>query len=185
MNKLVAKMSFAFVGVVLLLPSNSWAAGEPKNEAPFNRAAVGTTATLDVFERYVAAHPYGRGVTTVIAPETVGEAKNDAPFNRTISAPVAPDRHSSAAAQPDGHGRGAAFGTHGEAKNQMPFVRAAARQTTAPNSATSAASQTPSVSSAAFHWRDALIGASVATLILLCAAAGGATRLRPRNPIGV
>jgi len=42
-------------------------AAEPKNVAPFNRAVTGSSVAPDWFERYAAAHPYGRGIGPVSA----------------------------------------------------------------------------------------------------------------------
>lgn len=146
-------------------PAPSLVVGEAKNQSPFNSRAATATASLDVFERYAAAHPYGRGITTLVAPETTGEAKSEPPFNRTISAPRA---------FPDWFERYAAAHPYGRGLN-----------TVAANPGARAVSEPLQVAAAPFHWRDALIGGAVATLILVSAAAVGATRLRSRKPVGV
>jgi hypothetical protein len=43
--------------------------GEAKNELPFT---VSSTAVPDVFERYAASHPYGRGIVTARSSEDGG-----------------------------------------------------------------------------------------------------------------
>jgi hypothetical protein len=150
-----------FIAAVIAT-SNAWAAGEPKNQSPFNlgvaKTLVDTTLSAtsgagphraaaidgeiapDWFERYVAAHSYGVGVQA--AADTRGEPKNEAPFGRAISV-----------------------------------------NTTSAGSTASVASHPLRGTSASFHWRDAAIGASLATL-LLCVAAMGAAHLRPGRPVG-
>jgi hypothetical protein len=150
--------------IAVVAAANVWAAGEPKNQSPFNRpteelrklvdtklsatsgagphgaAAIPGEIAPDWFERYAAAHPYGVGVQAAADPR--GEPKNEAPFDRATSV-----------------------------------------NTTSAKSTASVASDPLRGTSASFHWRDAGIGASLATL-LLCLAAAGAAHLRPRRPVG-
>jgi hypothetical protein len=154
------------LAVAVLAASNAWAAGESKNQSPFNRRtderqkpvlvdtklsatsgagphrAAATSAEIapDWFERYASAHPYGIAVQA--AADTRGEPKDDAPFDRSTSV-----------------------------------------NTTSPRSTASGASHPLTATSAPFHWRDAGIGASLATL-LLCVAAAGAAHLRPSRTVG-
>jgi hypothetical protein len=125
-----------------------------------------------------------------------GEPKNQSPFNsRIVTIRIAPEASSApdwferyAAAHPYGIGVQTATDPGGkvdphhaalllnpgrvtEPKNDSPFNRR------------SSASRAPHTSTVSFHWRDAGIGASLATL-LLCAAAAGAAYFRPRRPIG-
>jgi hypothetical protein len=126
-----------------------------------------------------------------------GEPKNQSPFNsRIVTIRIAPEASSApdwferyAAAHPYGVGVQTAMDPRGqvdphhaalllnpgrvtsEPKNDPPFNRR------------SSASHALRTSTASFHWRDAGIGASLATL-LLCAAAAGAAHFRPRRPIG-
>ena len=63
-------------------------AGEAKNELPFTRAAVRrTVSSPDSFERYAAAHPYGRGLTTpTIARTSTGFRWRDAAIGGAATA---------------------------------------------------------------------------------------------------
>lgn len=45
-------------------------AGEPKNVAPFNRVVGRLSVAPDWFERYAAAHPYGRDVASPLVSDT-------------------------------------------------------------------------------------------------------------------
>jgi hypothetical protein len=179
----------AMLAVAVLAASSAWAAGEPKNQSPFNRGVA----------------------KTLVAPEATGEAKAKAPFNRpakgrstfvpvdtTLSATSGAGPHRAAAipgeiagdwieryaaAHPYGVGVQAAADTRGEPKNEAPFDRATSVSTISAGSTARVASHPLRGTSASFHWRDAGIGASLATLLLFLAAAG-ASHLRPRRPVG-
>jgi hypothetical protein len=144
--------------------ANAGAAGEPKNQSPFNsriamiRIAPEAVGAPDWFERYAAAHPYGIGVQTAMDPR----GKVD-PHHAALL--LNPGRVTS------------------EPKNDSPFNRTTAVDTASAGATASSASHALRTSTASFHWRDAGIGASLATL-LLCAAAAGAAYFRPRRPIG-
>jgi hypothetical protein len=63
-------------------------AGEPKNDRPFTRPIAATPAPPDVFERYVKAHPYGRGLSGYGTAEIAGEPKNEVPFTTPVPLPT-------------------------------------------------------------------------------------------------
>ena len=156
------RIVLATLAVAVLAASNAWAAGEPKNQSPFNRSLAKTLVD-----------------TTLSATSGAGPHRAAA-----IPGEIAPDWFERyAAAHPYGVGVQAAAATRGEPKNEAPFDRATSVDTTSAGSAATVASHPLRGTSASFHWRDAGIGASLATL-LLCVAAAGAAHLRPRRPVG-
>jgi hypothetical protein len=158
--------------VALVAASNAWAAGEAKNQSPFNRGVANTgVAAIDKTLKQISNFANvtgGRGqhagldksaFAKSVTPATSGEAKGDLPFSRPARAAApAPDWFERyAAAHPYGNGVQVATNRRAESKNDAP--------------------------AGSFHWRDAVIGAFLATF-LLCAAAVGAAHLRPRRPVG-
>ena len=150
--------------VAVIAASNAWASGEPKNQSPFNRPTAELQKLVD---------------TKLSATSGAGPHRAAA-----IPGEIAPDWFERyAAAHPYGVGVQAATDTRGEAKNDAPFNRATAANTNAAGSRAISTAYPVRGSSASFHWRDAGIGAFLATL-LLCVAAAGAAHLRPRRPVG-
>jgi hypothetical protein len=150
-----------FIAAVIAT-SNAWAAGEPKNQSPFNLGVAKTLVDTTLSATSGAGPHRAAAIDGEIAPDW---------FERYVAA------HS------DGVGVQAAADTRGEPKNEAPFARATFVNTTSAASTASVASHPLRGTSASFHWRDAGIGASLATL-LLCVAAAGAAHLRPRRPVG-
>jgi len=66
-----AKNQAPFTRIIAPTPSVS-VAGEPKNMAPFTSRVVRPPVVPDWFERYAAAHPYGRDV--VASAPTIASA---------------------------------------------------------------------------------------------------------------
>jgi hypothetical protein len=154
----------ATLTVSVIAASNAWASGEPKNQSPFNRPTAVLQKLVD---------------TTLSATSGAGPHRAAA-----IAGEIAPDWFERyAAAHPYGVGVQAATDTRGEPKNEAPFDRATSVDTTSAGSTASVASHPLRGTSASFHWRDAAIGAFLATL-LLCVAAAGTAHLRPRRPLG-
>jgi hypothetical protein len=66
----------------LLFATTALANGEPKNQPPFTATGAQYNVAPDWFERYAAAHPYGRNLTKAATAlsRIAGEPKNELPF---------------------------------------------------------------------------------------------------------
>lgn len=119
--------SIVALTAALLFATTALANGEPKNQLPFTATVAHDQIAPDWFERYAAAHPYGRNLNQPAPSLVVGEAKNQSPFNSRAATATASldvfERY--AAAHP--YGRGittlVAPETTGEAKSEPPFNR--------------------------------------------------------------
>jgi len=173
----------ATVAMSFLVASNAWAAGEPKNQPPFHRGiAEALPAAIAAAEsKAESAFSRTRGERQKLVDTTLRATRGTGP-HRAAAIPLDwIERY--AAAHPYGAGLTAAADRRGEPKNDAPFDRLTSVNTTPAASTASVASHPLRGTSASFHWRDAGIGASLATLLLLMAGAG-ATHRRPRRPVG-
>jgi hypothetical protein len=145
--------SIVAFAAALLFATTALATGEPKNQLPFTAGVAQSNSAPDWFERYAAAHPYGRNLDNAVLSSIAGEAKNALPFTR-LAARTDPG--------PDAFERYAAAHPYGANLS-------ATTSTLAP--------------SRGFHWRDALIGAVAAAGLALLCAAGWVSRSRRRNQL--
>ena len=147
-------LSIAALAVALFFATTALANGEPKTQLQFTAGVAQSTSAPDWFERYAAAHPYGRNLNRQALSSVASEPKNALPFTR-IAARTNPG--------PD------------------VFERYAAAHPYGANLSATTSTVSPS---RGFHWRDALIGATAAAgLALLCAAGLGVGRARRRNQL--
>jgi len=75
-------VSIAALAVALFFATTALANGEPKTKLQFAAGVAQNSSAPDWFERYAAAHPYGRNLTRQALSSVAGAPKNALPFTR-------------------------------------------------------------------------------------------------------